>query len=57
MKLKQNEWELSEEEKKELREFSKLVRESPSSGIWDGWEDTEAKSAKSYFRFSRGRQK
>lgn len=56
MKLKQNEWELSEEEKKELREFSKLVRESPSSGIWDGWEDTDAKTARSFFRFSRGKQ-
>ena len=49
-------WNRSEEEKKETRRFLKMVREAPSSGIWDGWVDTEVKSAQSYFKGKRGNQ-
>ena len=56
MKLKQNEWELSEEEKKELLGAITLVWESPFSERWNGWAATDAKTARSFFRFSRGRQ-
>ena len=41
-------------DRKEMRMSLKIVRESPSSGIWDGWVDTEVKSAQSYFKGMKG---
>ena len=54
MKLKRSEV-MSDEEKK-MREAIKLVWESPFSEFWNGWAATDAKTARSYFRFSRGKQ-